>query len=75
VTYHPGQTMGSPTATSMADACDTVDARLLVNAIEQVAFELRTANLIAYADHFGYIAGHLLEIETRLGINNESGNA
>ena len=47
--YRPESAMGTPQAVSMSDACESVDARLAVNAIEQVAFELRTANLIEYA--------------------------
>jgi hypothetical protein len=46
--YNQSTDMGHPRAWSMADAAGTPDGRAIAAAVEQLAFEQRTANLIQY---------------------------
>jgi hypothetical protein len=72
--------MGHPRMVSMADAAETADIRILTNAVEQLAYEQRTANLIAILtarDVSGQSAfsteqmgAAIEEIETRLGLSS-----
>ena len=72
-TYHPGRSMGHPSLSSMADVAGSSDGRVATNAIEQVAYELRTANLIQYLrdnDAIDPAYGQVMnEIRVQLGIN------
>lgn len=47
--YTPGKSLGSPDPTSFKGDTETGDGHAMTEALEQIAFELRTANLIAYA--------------------------
>ena len=46
--YDPRASMGHPRMVSMADAAADANGRTIAYAVEQVAYELRTANLIQY---------------------------
>lgn len=66
--YHPGRSMGHPSQTAMCDAAESVDTRVQTNALEQIAFELRTANLLAFVNYYGSATSVTDEIRMRLGI-------
>ena len=76
--YRIAADMGRPEMTSMADTADTSDGRVQAVALEQIAYELRTANLIAYLHdngaldpRFGQIMG---QIVVRLGFDPADGS-
>ena len=48
--YTPGKSLGSPDPTSFKGDTETGDGHAMTEALEQIAFELRTANLIARRD-------------------------
>jgi len=68
---HHGVNMGHDNPYSMADAADSPTGRVLTNAVEQLAFEMRTANLIAYCAAIPERWSERIEneIATRLGIH------
>lgn len=77
--YEPGASMGTPRMVSMADAAGDNNGRVLAVAVEQVAYELRTASLIQYLRDNGALDpayGQIMdEIRGRLGISPIDGGA
>ena len=72
-TYRIAADMGRPDMTSFADTAGTSDGRVQAIALEQIAYELRTANLIAYLHDNGSIDqrfGQIMnQIAVRLGFD------